>query len=234
MSPRTLAVSGALLIVVAVPAGARAATITPLEPCYVTANTAKGDESQSVFFRGGGFTANSKVDVSLDDKPVPELTGLQTDAGGNLGAQGPALFVPAPFIAKGTRDFTLTLTEAGNPANRVTATSKTTALGVDVKPKSAKPSQRIRFSGRGFTAERNVYAHYVYGGRLRKTVKMARPQGPCGRWTSHRRQIPIRNPRTGSWFVQFDQLKKYVDPSRTTPKSVYVRLEIVVSRVFHR
>jgi hypothetical protein len=233
MSLRTLAVSGALLIVLAVPAGARAATIDPLQPCYVTAATTSGPQSQSVFVRAAGFAANSKVDLTIDGAAVEGGTGLQTDANGTLGAQS-AVSVPAPFIPSGTRDFTVTLTEETNPANTVTATAKTTALGVEVKPRSAKPSKRIRFTGLGFIANKNVYAHYVYKGKVRKTVKMAKPQAPCGSWTSHRRQIPIANPKTGAWFVQFDQLKKYVDPSKHAPKSVYVRLKIVVSRVFHR
>jgi hypothetical protein len=232
MPLRTLAAAGALLTALAVPAGAQAVVaIEPLEPCYVTASTTTGPQSQPVFLRATGFTANSKVDLAVDGQPVPDGVGLQTDATGTLGAISP-ISVPAPFIPKGTRDFTVTLTEEGNTANTATVTTKTTALGVSVNPSKAKPSHRVRFRGLGFTANKKVYAHYVFRGKLRKTVKMAKPTAPCGAWTSHKPQIPIKNPKTGSWFVQFDQIKKYVDPSKKQISSVYVRLRIDVSRVF--
>jgi hypothetical protein len=231
MPPRTLTVAGALLTALAVPAGARAAVIDPpLKPCYVTVGDAPG-ERESVAFRAGGFTPNSKVDLALDGLPVPGGIALQTDANGALGALTP-LSIPAPYVAAGSRDFTISLSEQGNPASVATATAKTTALGISVKPQSARPSRRIHFRGNGFTASKRVYAHYIYRGKVRKTVRMAKPQGPCGSWHAHRRQIPVPNPGTGRWTVQFDQLRRYVEPPDIP--SVYVRLTISVRRVFHR
>jgi hypothetical protein len=230
MSPRTLAVAGALLTALAVPAGARAAVIDPpLKPCYVTVGEAPG-EQESVTFRASGFTPNSRVDLVLDGLPVPGGVALQTDANGALGALT-ALSIPAPYLAAGSRDFTISLTEQGNPASTATATAKTTALGITVEPQSAKPSSRIHFRGNGFTGRNRVYAHYLYRGKLRKTVRMAKPKGPCGSWKAHKRQIPVPNPGTGRWIVQFDQLKRYVEPPAIP--SVYVRLTIRVRRVFH-
>ena len=230
MPPRTLAVAGVLLTALAVPAGARAAVIDPpLKPCYVTVGDALG-ERESVTFRASGFTPNSKVDLALDGQPVPGGIALQTDASGALGALTP-LSIPAPYVAAGSRDFTISLIEQGNPASVATAIAKTTALGISVTPKSARPSRRIRFRGNGFTGRKRVYAHYVYRGKVRKTVRMARPTGPCGSWQARKRQIPIPNPATGRWIVQFDQLRRYVEPPDIP--SVYVRLTIRVRRVFH-
>jgi hypothetical protein len=73
-----------------------------------------------------------------------------------------------------------------------------------------------------------VYAHYVYGGKVRKTVKMSGDPNTCGEWSKRARQIPVSNPKTGLWIVQFDQLKKYRPPGPEFP-SVFVQLEISVT-----
>jgi hypothetical protein len=232
MSFRTLAASGALLIGLAAPVTAEAATIDPLaKPCYVTAGTAEDPQGEHVFFKARGFTPSSLVDIAIDGEVV--YRGRQTDANGELGVLSP-FFVDAPFIRRGSRDFTITLTEQGNPANTVTMTSRRTALGVKVKPKRARPSRKIRFKGTGFTKDKPVYAHYVYNGKVRKTVKMSNGQNACGQWRERAQQIPVNDPATGIWTVQFDQLKKYRDPTDEAEpfNSVYVQLNIQVTRVF--
>jgi hypothetical protein len=205
----------------------------PLKACYVTAGE-DPSQREAVALKAAAFTPNSKVDMALDGQLLPEASGangLQTDATGALGAMSP-LSLPAPFVAKGNRDFTITLTEQGNPANTVTATSKATALALGVKPKSAKPSKRIRFRGTGFTKAGRVYAHYIFRNKVRRTVRMAKPSGPCGDWEAHKPQIPVPHPKTGLWTVQFDQSRKFVAPPNVP--SVYVRLTISVTRVFPR
>ena len=229
MSSRSLALSGALLVAVLVPASAQAAVINPLKPCYVTAGTAAAPQAEGVEISASGFTPNSKVDLAIDGTPVPNGAGLQTDPTGALNALPP---VPAPFIPKGTRDFTVTLTEQGNPANVGTATAKTTALAVSVKPEKARPSKRIRFKGAGFTDDKPVYAHYVYKNKVRKTVRMARKHRHLRRpGASSARQIPVEDPGTGLWTVQFDQSKKYHAPGSPKLTGVYVRLQIRVAFV---
>jgi hypothetical protein len=229
MSRRPVAVTGALLIALLVPAAAEAAEIQPLKPCYVTANTPSGPQQEGVAISASGFTPNSTVDLAIDGASVG--TALQTDASGLLNLS--ASQVKAPFIPEGSRQFTVTLTETTNPANTVSTTSMTTALGVDVKPRQARPSRRIRFKGSGFTGDKPVYAHYVYRNKLRKTVRMARKTTDCGDWTSHRRQIPVDDPGQGNWIVQFDQSKKFRDARKPNSglKSVFVLIRITVSLV---
>jgi hypothetical protein len=231
MSARIPAVTGALLVALLVPASAEAAvTIDPLKPCYVSAQTAAGPQTEGIAIRATGFLPNSTVDLSIDGQLVPGGQGLQTDPEGTLTLPSP---VPAPFIAKGTREFPLTLTEVGNPANTATATAKTTALGVNVKPKRARPSRRVRFKGGGFTADKSVYAHYVFKNKVRKTVRMARKTGACGSWSARKPQIPVNDPKPGLWTVQFDQSKRYIDATNpnSTLDSVFVRLGISVTLV---
>jgi AcrR family transcriptional regulator len=72
-----------------------------------------------------------------------------------------------------------------------------------------------------------VYAHYVFRNKLRETVTMGRPSGPCGTFEATRRQIPVKA-RTGTWLLQFDQKPTYSDP----PDAVFVQLQIRVFRDF--
>jgi hypothetical protein len=226
MSPRTLAGSGALLVALAAPAAAQAVpTIQPLKPCYVTADTSQGPQSEGVRIVAAGFTPNALVDLSIDGAPYPGGEGLKAGQNGEL----PIEPVPAPFVESGSREFTVTLSERGNPANTVSATAKSTALGVTVKPKQAKPSDRIRFKGLGFTRPKAIYAHYLYKGKVRKTVRMARKPRECGGFKARRRQIPVKNPGLGGWTIQFDQSRRFRDPA-VTP-IVFVRLEIRVRLV---
>jgi hypothetical protein len=230
MSFRTLAASGALLIVLAAPAAASAAPqFTPLaKSCYVSAGQAP-EQREGVPIAATGFTPNSLVDLTMNGEAVPGGTGLQTDANGAIGQLAP-LYPPVPFIAKGSAEFTITLTEQANPVNTATVTAKHVALDVSVKPQRAKPSTKIRFKGAGFTQEKPVYAHYVFNGKERKTVKMSGGQNACGQWSKRAKQIPVDDPSTGIWTVQFDQLKRYRKPSAKFP-SVYVQLRISVTRI---
>ena len=136
--------------------------------------------------------------------------------------------VPAPWIKAGQRDFTVTLTQQSNPANVATAVSKVTALDVNVDPSVAAPSEKVRFSGRGFTADAPVYAHYVHGGKLKKTVRMSGAPGVCGTWSAKRKQIPVQRAKTGRWIVQFDQAHRYRNGNKGGVNGVYVRLSIDV------
>ena len=216
-----------MLSLLAAPAAAEAVpTIQPLKPCYVTASTAQGPQSEGFQVTATGFTPNSKVDLTIDGAPIEGGEALQTDTAGTLILPN---LVPAPFVESGSRPFTVTLTEQGNPANTVSTTAKSTALGVTVDPASARPSQRIRFKGLGFTQDKAIYAHYIHKGKVRKTVRMARKPRDCGGFSARRRQIPIRNPGLGNWIVQFDQYKRYVDP--TVRPIVFVRLGIRIRLV---
>ena len=227
---RPAAACGALLIALAVPAVADAATFTaPLKPCYVTAGTAANPQAEGFPVAGSGFGVNSTVTLAIDGTAQPNGV-LQADAAGNVLLPPPNL-VPAPFIKSGQRDFTITLTDNVDPTNVATATAKTTALDVKVKPKRAKPSKTIRFKGSGFTAPKPVFAHYVLGGKLKKTVRMVRKPGVCGTWVVHRPQIPVEKPSPGLWTVQFDQVRKYRNGTKGGLDSVYVRLGINVRLV---
>jgi hypothetical protein len=207
-----------LVLALAAPAAARAAELEPLRPCYVAAGE-PAHEREAVELRATGFTPRSFVTVAVDG--VTEAR-VQADPAGAVSGS-----VSAPYHAGGERTFTVTLTEEGRPQNAVAATTLVTGLKATMRPKRAPSSSRVRFGGRGFTADAPVYGHYVYAGRVRRTVRLARPEGPCGTFSVRRRQIPIAAPRVGEWTLQVDQQRRY----SPTPAGVSVPIAIRVERV---
>lgn len=216
---RLLALPAALALgAVALPAtAAHAATIDPLKACYVSVNPA---ETQFMHIVGRGFEPSAPVQIRIDDQaPVT----VEANAAGTVRAK-PA----APPQDKGERIVTITLTDATNPADTVTAITKVTALSVQVHPKKAATYSRVRFAGRGFTQHRSIWGHYVYRGRERRTVRLATlPVGDCGTLSVRRRLIPIRHPRAGRWTLQIDQQRRWA----TQPHSVLVPVPITVEQV---
>jgi hypothetical protein len=225
MPSRIPAVAAALFFALAVPAAAQVPVIEPLKPCYVTAGTAKKPQGEGVGIRAAGFTPNSKVDLTVNGQPLNGSTGLQVGEMGQL-ALDP---FPAPFVRRGSQDFTVTLTQVDDTTKTASATAKSTRLTVDVKPKRARPSQRIQFSGSGFTDSKPVYAHYTYDGKQVRRVRMARRTGECGAWSVRKPQFPMDDPDQGRWIIQFDQSKRYVNGNSGRLPSVYVRLRVNVS-----
>jgi hypothetical protein len=216
-------VGAALAALALLPATAQAAALAPLKPCYISVTQPTGSKiTEPLDLAGNGFTAGSLVDVSFDGRLDRTI---QADAAGNL----PPQILQSPYQAKGQGTFTLTAAERGNPGNTVALPSRTTALTLKLKPKRARPSARIRFKGAGFTAQKAVWAHYLYKGKVRKTVRLVkRIKNPCGTFSAKRKQIPIKRPKLGVWRLQVDQQKRY---SRA-PAGVNVRADIKVQKVF--
>jgi hypothetical protein len=182
-----------VLAALAAPAAASAAALDPLEPCYVAAGP---DEPQreAVEFGGRGFTPDARLDIAVDGVVVRSSVPVGLD--GLL----PPGTVPAPFMAHGQRRFTITATEHTTGVV-ATAVSRVTALYVGMRPARARPSRFVTLKGRGFTDGAPVYAHYLYRGKVRETVRLADPRGPCGRFRVRRRQLPIRRPEVGTWIL---------------------------------
>jgi hypothetical protein len=217
----------ALCVLAGVPASAAAATWTaPLARCYVSVGAAVQDR-QIVTVGANGFTPLGPVDVLLDGQPADATDDGQpdpffADPEGRVSAG-----VRAPYQPAGQRAFSLSVTERANPSISVTVTSQVTALAVALTPAEAPPSQRVRFTGRGFVKAASVWGHYLFRGKVRRTVRLShRPAEACGTFSVKRRQIPVVRPHTGRWILQVDQQKAY---SRT-PDSVFQRVKITVAR----
>ena len=207
--------TAAALATVALPAVAEAGTLLPLKACYVSANEGS---REPVYLEGNGYTPNATVTINLDGTDVGTAT---IDAAGNL----PRGFVRAPFLSRGEKTFTITVTEQGAPAPAATVTSKVTALSVSVSPKRARPTSRVTWRGRGFTGAGPVYQHYVKGKKRRTTRRLAVPTGDCGTFEVKAKQFPFR-PGRGLWTLQMDQQRAY----SAQPNGVFVRLLFQVTR----
>jgi hypothetical protein len=197
---RSILTGAALAALVASPASA-AATIDPLNPCYVAAQET---QREPIKITGHGFTPYSEVDVIIDE--VHQTTAQALIDGDVEGSW------PAPFVESGEREFTLRLAEKGSLTNIVSTTARVTRFSVEQVPKKAKTTQKVRFKGRGFIMKpaAPVYAHYVFGGRSLRTVKLGLPEGNCGTFNVRRKQFPFKKrPRVGTWTIQFDQLPYY-------------------------
>jgi hypothetical protein len=197
-----------------------AVTMDPLKACYVS-DGLEPVQREAIHVHASGFTPKGTLTLAIDGAPVD--TGM-ADAFGMATA-----VVPAPFQGQGERPFTLTVAEKENPNNFITVPSRVTNLGVTLKPRRARPSRRIRFSGRGFTNAAPIYGHYLFGGKVRRTVRFAKaPTGPCGTFRARRKQIPVKRPATGDWLLQVDQQRRY----SPTPGSNAQRVVIRVTETF--
>jgi hypothetical protein len=214
---RATLLTAAFLLACAAPAQAQTTvTMDPLKPCYFS----DGDlptQRETIHVRASGFTPQAPVTLSIDG--VPQFKG-ESDAFGTVTAN-----VPAPFQGQGERTFTLTLSEDLNGDHFVTVQPLVSNLGVTMKPRKARPSKRIRFTGRGFTAAAPVFGHYLFGGKVRKTVRFAKASTlPCGTFKAKRKQIPVKRPHTGEWLLQVDQQRKYAPIPLTNAQRVLIKV----------
>ena len=209
---RVAVIAALLLALTATPAGA--ATVEDLKPCYVSAGETDA-ERETIVIRGDGFTQVSTVDVLFDGVVMGSaLTGSVGEF---------ELRLPAPFQLVGQRPLTVTVRDT---VQQVVKTTRVTNLAMTVKPRNATPTQRVRMRGRGFTLGLPVFAHYLFGGELQRTVRLARRSTtPCGTFDVRRRLIPIDNARAGRWIMQVDQRRTY----SPEPDPVWVRRPIIVS-----
>jgi hypothetical protein len=211
---RTLAATCVCFSLLAVPASA--ATVTDLKPCYVSAGEAD-DARETIEIKGVDFAQESTVDVLFDGVL---MGNAPTGSTGEF-----TISFPAPFLVKGERPLVVTVRDAAQQVDKIT---RITNLAMRVSPRRATPGQRVRFRGRGFTEPAPIFAHYLFGGREQKTVRLARrPTGPCGTFSVKRRLIPIDNARNGRWVMQVDQKRAY----SPEPDPVWVRRPIDVAAV---
>ncbi len=221
VSVRALVAIPLLLLFTAAPARA-AVKMDPLKPCYVS----DGDlpsQRERIDVHATGFAPLAALTVQIDGETVA------TPRSGAFGeTQGS---VSAPFEGLDEHEFTLAIFENQNPTNFASQPSRVTNLAVTLRPRRARPSRKVRFSGRGFTAAAPVYGHYLFGGKLRKTVRFVNSSHlPCGTFHSHRRQIPVKHPAVGRWTLQVDQQKAYSPHPATNAQRVVIRVRERVKR----
>jgi hypothetical protein len=212
MKPAPLTVL--VLLLLAAPAQA-APTLAPLKPCYVAAKSNGIWSTETISVTGGGFTPGGEVTLQIDGNSAGRV---QAAADGAI-----VTALSAPTQNSGQREFTVTAVDGA--VGSATVSALVTRLDVEVTPRRASPSQTVTFTGRGFTMPSGpMYAHYVLRGKVRKTLKLGKPSGPCGTFTAKRRQFPMKRPSIGKWLVRIDQDKSF----REVAVKPYVDLEVDV------
>jgi hypothetical protein len=210
-----------LALALAAPAQATV-TMDPLKPCYVSDGD-RPDQREAIHVHASGFTPLAALTLQLDGAPFDTGTA---DAFGDATA-----VVPAPFEGLNEHVFTLGIVEDQNPNNLAVQTSRVTNLTVRLRPRRARPSREVRISGRGFTLAAPVYGHYVFGNKLRKTVRFVPASSlPCGVFHARGRQIPVRRPAPGDWTLQVDQQRKYAPQPETNAQRVIIRVRETFKR----
>lgn len=158
-----------------------------------------------------GFTPASLITVhtSSHSDPRPQiLTSGQLDG---LGAF--ARVVMPPTFAEHDRNlesFDLIAEDRTNPAAPIIATTafQVVRFGVTRSPAPRRPQQKVRYTARGFTPGRRVYAHFRFEGSTRRTVSLGVASGPCGITSRRMRALPTRA-RYGRWRVHVDQSQRF-------------------------
>lgn len=229
MTIRTLAVAAAVLAPTALAAPATAQTTVATAPCVL----GPFNGERTVPIAASGFTPNGFVRIFYTHPTYSEPrfgSSVQADAAGNVTLTPPTQIFPPPFSSFRTREqsFGLVAVDQANQALTASTTFRQVRFGVTVFPSRARPNGRVRFTARGFVPGLPVYAHFRFGDRTRRTVRISDAAAPCGIATRRMRLIPTRV-RFGTWQLVVDQSPRYSRETRPQHRS-----SIFVARTFRR
>jgi hypothetical protein len=190
---RTTLVALALAAAAALPAAAGAATVTVDAPCY--------RQGTRVNFTLTGFTPSELVTLNYNGGL---LDAVQVGIDGTYAGS---------FSAGSTSDgeivHTTQLVAADPQGNAGAAPVRVSVPYVSVKPTNVTPSKKATIRVSGFFDVPLLYAHYAYtksdvNHPLKKTIKLGRPQGPCGTLSYRGKLLPFSKPKSGVWEIQVD------------------------------
>lgn len=195
-------------------ASAQAKAQITLDPgCYLS-----NDEG---VLTGTGFKPNATWTAKLSG--TRELGSGRTDGRGRIRARFTA---PAYANTKGTRDYTLSVTDGPHVASTTFVMSPMTA---SFSPESGDPARlRVRWRVLGIGPDRGIYVHYVQpNGKLKQTLRIGTSDAVCGALkTGPIALFPFRY-SFGLWRFQIDTSRRY--SKRTTPR-LEIRFRIAKPR----
>lgn len=205
---RSVLIAAALLLIV--PASAQAATLEAARSCYPIGGDA--------VITGSGFAPESPMSFTVNGDPLP--ANVTSDEAGDVRVT----YRNLPRTAT-ERRLVIRATDAEDTSAQTTV-YVTRELRVTANPDSSPNVRRWRavFSLWGFGRGR-AYIHYLNPkGRLKKTVRLGRLLGPCGRLRSTKRRVmPFKDPAFGYWHLQFDTRRRY---SRNTPRKRVIPVRV--------
>jgi hypothetical protein len=207
---------GALLVAVAATGPATAASAGPSiqvdRACYVNARSPARIE-----ITGQGWTPGDSVEVTGAAQPVSATVGSD----GTFAATGTA---PGRDFALRRQSERLSAAETdATTGQTVPAVSATTAylvtdLAYSVRPQDTSLTRKVTFRFSGFTADREIFAHYLRGKRVVARQRFGRTTGPCGLLSARALQYPGGHPEARRYEVQFDDARAY--SRRSSPRVV--------------
>jgi hypothetical protein len=176
--------------------------------CFVNARPKVG---APMTVTGTGFPAGDVVGLSARDVSASVTVGAAGTFQTTVAA--PRLSTTGP----GSGRFTLTARDETSGATAATAFGVAN-LAFRIRPTTATPATRVRFSFSGFRPNAFVYGHYVLGRRAVASVRFGRARGSCGLLKARTRLFPGGHPRDGNYRVQFDDSRRY--RPRSVPRIV--------------
>jgi hypothetical protein len=197
-------------LLLAVPSSALAATLDAQRSCYPVGGQAT--------LNGSGYAPESQIRFTVNGEPLRET--VSSDEAGDIRV------TYTPPRVRTERRLVIRATDSEDTSAQTTI-YVTRELRVTADPDSSSNVRTWRAVFRlwGFGLGR-AYIHYVNPkGRHKKTVRLGRLIGPCGRLKSTRRRVmPFDDPQFGYWKLQFDTRRRY---SKNT-----ARKRVIPVRVF--
>jgi len=193
-----------------VPAAADAATLDAGKSCYPNGGKAR--------LVGSGFAPDSPIQFAVNGRT---LTANVTSDG-----EGDVVVSYTPPTTQSETKLVIRATDSEDTSARTTIfVTKERLVTADPSSSSNVRTWRAVFRLFGF-GRGNGFIHYVNpNGKFKKTVKLGRMRGPCGRLKSSRRRVmPFRNPQFGVWKLQFDthrRFRKHARDTRVIPVRVF-------------
>lgn len=202
----TAAVACALGTTAAAPALANGhGTLTVKGACFVDQ---PGQRPAPIRVSGSGWNANATLDLDSTDADGSLFGMVKVGANGTFSGT-----IPGTLIDTTERQVETLALKAKDPMTESTAKSgkfQVAALGVSTKPSfPSKPGQKVTFMFAGFSHGKTVYAHYVLHGKPVATRSFGKAKGACGTLTARGSYFPTKNPKGGTYTVQYDTSKKY-------------------------
>ncbi len=204
---RLVSLSIGVGLVLVAPAAAEAATLDAGKQCYFNNSRAR--------LSGSGFAPDSPITFEINGKRLRQ--SVTSNEAGDL------LVRYEPRYTKTERKVVIRATDSEGTSARTTL-FVTRKRRVTADPRSAPDVETweavLRLFGFG---QGRAFIHYRNpDGVHKKTVRLGRLQGPCGRLeTEERRVMPFDNPQFGRWKLQFDTHRRY-DPDRKRKRVVPV------------
>ena len=206
---RTLSLVVGLLLVL--PAAAGAATLDAGRSCYFNNKLAR--------LSGSGFAPDSPITFTVNGRTLGET--VTSDAAGDY------LVTYDPPRAATERKLVIRATDSEGDSGRTTIFVTRKRL-VTADPDRASNVRTWRAVLRLFGfGDGRAFIHYLNpNGVLKKTVRLGRLRGPCGRLTTDKRRVmPFDEPQFGVWRLQFDTRRRYDKDT--------VRKRVIPVRVYH-